>query len=208
MVQTVLAKDVSLIELKNLFGLQLNRDEDFFREWQDNLPELTESEKQLLDKVQAGYFNLLQYPPMLENVVRMSILDPVLFIGNFYLSPFYITSEKSIEISTLDEGRIIKGSLDTLVLKDRFWVMVIESKRANFSIEAGLAQILAYMLANPDGEKPNFGMVTTGGSFIFLKLVQGEFPQYATSKTYQLLNPHNDLYKVLGILKHLCELVL
>jgi hypothetical protein len=208
MVQTVLAKDVSLIELKNLFGLQLNRDEDFFREWQDNLPELTESEKQLLDKVQAGYFNLLQYPPMLENVVRMSILDPVLFIGNFYLSPFYITSEKSIEISTLDEGRIIKGSLDTLVLKDRFWVMVIESKRANFSIEAGLAQILAYMLANPDGEKPNFGMITTGGSFIFLKLVQGEFPQYATSKTYQLLNPHNDLYKVLGILKHLCELVL
>jgi hypothetical protein len=138
----------------------------------------------------------------------MSILDPVLFIGNFYLSPFYITSEKSIEISTLDEGRIIKGSLDTLVLKDRFWVMVIESKRANFSIEAGLAQILAYMLANPDGEKPNFGMITTGGSFIFLKLVQGEFPQYATSKTYQLLNPHNDLYKVLGILKHLCELVL
>ncbi len=33
--------------------------------------------------------------------------------------------------------------------------MAIETKRVSFSLEAGLAQILAYMLANPNPEKPN-----------------------------------------------------
>jgi len=40
-----------------------------------------------------------------------------------------------------------------------------------FSVEAGLAQILSYMLGNPAPDQPCFGMIATGGSFIFLKLV-------------------------------------
>lgn len=208
MVQTIQAKDITLLELETLFELQLIRDRQFFREWQDNLLEITAIEKQQLDKVQAGYFNLLRYPPLLENVVKMSVLDPLLFIGDFYLSPFYVKSEKSIEISAVDENIVIKGSLDALVLKDQFWVMVIESKQAAFSVEAGLAQILAYMLANPYPDKPSFGMITTGGSFIFIKLVKGENPQYATSKIFELRNPDNELYDVLKILKRLSQLVI
>ena len=42
MVQTIQAKNVTLEELQTLFGLQLVRDEDFFREWQDELPEITD----------------------------------------------------------------------------------------------------------------------------------------------------------------------
>jgi hypothetical protein len=49
-------------------------------------------------------------------------------------------------------------------------------------------------------------MITTGGSFIFVKLVQGETPQYATSGVFELRNPGNDLYKVLSILKQLGRL--
>ncbi|MBW4634532.1 MAG: restriction endonuclease subunit R [Iphinoe sp. HA4291-MV1] len=208
MVQIIQAKDITLLELETLFGLKLIRDKQFFPEWQDNLPKITELEKQQLDKVQAGYFNLLRYPPMLENVVKMSVLDPLLFISDFYLSPFYVKSEKSIEISAVDEDIVIKGSLDALVLKDQFWVMVIESKQAAFSVEAGLAQILAYMLANPYPEKPSFGMITTGGSFLFLKLVKGEIQQYGTSKVFELRNPDNELYDVLSILKRLSQLVI
>ncbi|MEH1822295.1 MAG: hypothetical protein V7L31_25000 [Nostoc sp.] len=44
-----------------------------------------------------------------------------------------------------DEDVIIKGRIDTLVLKEQLWVMIIESKRASFSVEQGLAQILAYL---------------------------------------------------------------
>ena len=137
----------------------------------------------------------------------MAVLDPILFIGDFYLSPFYVKSEESINIISEDEGVIVKGKIDTLVLKDQLWVMVIESKKAAFSIEEGLAQILAYMLGNPNLEQPSFGMIATGGSFAFIKLVKGEIPQYAVSKGFLTRNPGNELYDVLKILKRLCQLV-
>ena len=65
MVQTIQAKDIDLRYLITNFGIQFVEDEKFFREWQDDLPEITDLEKQLLDKVKAGYLNLLNYPPML-----------------------------------------------------------------------------------------------------------------------------------------------
>lgn len=208
MVQIIQAKDIDLRYLIDNFGLQLIQDDQFFPEWQENLPEITDLDKQLLDKVKAGYFNLLNYPPLLEDVIRMAILDPLLFIGDFYLAPFYVKSEETVDIAVRDEETLVKGRIDTLVLKDQFWVMVIESKRASFSIEAGLSQILAYMLANPYPEKPSFGMITTGGSFIFIKLVKAETPQYATSDTFDIRNRGNELYSVLGILKKLSQLVI
>ena len=205
MVQTIPVSNVDLRYLSDRFGLQLVEDEQFFREWQDNLPEITDSDKQLLDKVKAGFLNLIHYPPLLEDVVRMAVLDPILFIGGFYLAPFHVRSEESIELAIEDENVIIKGRIDTLVLKERLWVMVIESKKASFSVEAGLAQILAYMLGNPNPE-PSYGMITTGGSFIFLKLVQGNPPQYGTSKLFATRN-RGDLYSVLSIFKRLSQLV-
>ena len=208
MLQTLQAKDIDLRYLIEQFGLQLVQDDSFFPEWRENLPEITDLDKQLLDKVKAGYLNLLNYPPLLEDVIRMAILDPLLFIGDFYLAPFYVKSEESVDIAVEDEETLVKGRIDTLVLKDQFWVMVIESKRASLSIEAGLSQILAYMLANPHPEKPSFGMITTGGSFIFIKLVKAETPQYATSNIFDIRNRGNELYSVLSILKKLSQLVI
>lgn len=207
MVQTIQAKNVNLRDLITKFGIQLVRDQQFFQEWQDELPEITDIEKQLLDQVKAGYFNLLNYPPLLENAIKMAVLSPLLWLGNLYLSPFHIKSEKSVDISEEDEGVIVEGRLDVLVLKNQLWVMVIESKKASFSIESGLAQIIAYMLANPNPEQPSFGMITTGGSFIFVKLVKEATPRYATSNVFELRNQGNDLYKVLSILKHLGQVV-
>ena len=208
MVQTLQAKNVTLEELQTLFGLQFVQEDDFFREWQDELPEISDFQKQQLNQIKAGYFNLLEYPPLLEKTISLSIVSPLLFTGEFYLQPFYIKPEKSVEISEEDEGVIIKGSLDTLVLKDKLWLMVVESKRASFSIEAGLAQILDYLLGNPNPEKPSYGMIATGGSFIFVKLVNGETPRYGTSKGYLTRNPGNELYDVLRILKRLTQLVI
>jgi len=206
MVQTIQTKNVTLEELKTLFDLQLVTDDQFFREWQDELPEITDFQKRQLDQIKAGYFNMRSYPPMLEKTISLSIVSPLLFAGEFYLHPFYIKPEKSVEISEEDEGIVIKGNLDTLVLKDQLWLMVIESKRVSFSIEAGLPQILAYMLANPNPDRPSYGMIATGGSFIFVKLVKGESPRYATSKGYLTRNPGNELYDVLRILKRLSQI--
>ncbi|MBD0363238.1 MAG: restriction endonuclease subunit R [Coleofasciculus sp. C3-bin4] len=206
MVQTIQAKDITLYQLESIFGLQFVDDDKFFREWQDNWSELTDLEKQRLDRVKANYFNLIKYPPLLENTVKMVVLSPLLDLADFYLSPFHVKSEKSVEISEEDEGVIIKGQIEVLVLREQLWLMVIESKKAAFSIEEGLAQILAYMLATPHPEKPSFGVITTGGSFIFIKVVKGETPQYATSRIFELRNPGNDLYSVLSVLKQLGRL--
>ena len=130
MTQTIQAKDIDLRYLIDRFGIQLVENDQFFREWQDNFPEINDLDKQLLDKVKAGFINLLNYPPLLEDVVRMAVLDPILFIADFYLNPFYVKSEESVDIVTEDDGVIIKGRIDTLVLKDQFWVMVIESKKS------------------------------------------------------------------------------
>ncbi|MEQ8467236.1 restriction endonuclease subunit R [Coleofasciculus sp. E1-EBD-02] len=207
MVQIIQAQDIDLRYLIENYRLQLVEDNQFFPEWQENLPDLSDSKKQQLDKVKAGYLNLLNYPPLLEDVVRMAVLDPILFIGDFYLAPFYVKSEQSIDIIEEDDGVIIRGRIDTLVLKNQLWVMVIESKRASYSIEAGLAQMLAYMLGNPNPEKPSYGMITSGGTFIFVKCVQEDYPKYATSNLLATRNP-GDLYSVLKILKRLSQIVI
>lgn len=113
MVQILPAKEITLRELIIKFGIQLVADEQFFWEWQNHLPELTDFDKKLLDKVKAGYINLLNYPPVLEDIVRMAVLDPILFIGDFYLSPFYVQSEESVDIIAEDDGLIVKGRIDT-----------------------------------------------------------------------------------------------
>lgn len=206
MVQTLQAETITLQELIRLYGLQLVENEQFFLEWQDNLPELTDLEKQLLDQVKGGYINLRNYPPLLENTVNTAVLSPLLFIGKFYLPPFYIKLEKSVEIETEDKGTIIKGRIDFLLLNEQFWVTVIESKQVAYSVEAGLDQILAYMLASPQSQQQVFGMITSGGSFMFIKLVQGKPPQYATSDIFDIRNRGNELYQVLSILKRLSQL--
>ena len=48
--------------------------------------------------------------------------------------------------------------------------MIIESKRVIYSVEAGLPQLLAYLMANPHQNQPNYGMLTNGSEFLFVKL--------------------------------------
>ncbi|MEG4056830.1 restriction endonuclease subunit R [Microcoleus sp. Pol7_B2] len=204
--QKLQARDINLRYLIDNFGLQRVRNSEFFREWQENLPEVTDSEKQLLDRVQDIYFNLVDNPPVLDNAVKLTIISPILFIAGLYESPFPVKAEKSISIQQEDEGRIIEGTIDILNMKANLWVTVIESKQLSFSTDKALAQLLVYMLADPNPETPTFGMITTGANFNFVKLVRGETPQYARSAEFVISNPGNELYRVLQILKRLSQL--
>jgi len=206
MVQRIQAEKVTLYDLVNKFKLRLSKDECFFLDWQGELPETNDWERQRLDRVKESYFNLTMRL-MLEDLVKMVVLSPLLDLAGFYLSPFYNQSEESVEIVEEDEGFVIRGKIDVLVLQDRFWVIVIESKRAKFSLEPGIPQALAYMLANPNPEKPLFGLVTNGSNFIFLKLVKQDVPYYALSDEFTLRRG-NDLYTVLGILKRLSQVLI
>jgi hypothetical protein len=204
MTSTIPAETITLEQLRDLFELELVEDETFFTEWQSNLPELSEQDKELLNQVKAGYINLRNYPPLLENTVNAVVLSPLLFIGKFYLPPFHIKLEKSVEVETADGETKIKGRIDVLLLNDKFWVTVIESKQVAYSVEAGLDQLLAYLLASPHDKV--YGMITSGGSFMFVKLVKGNLPRYGTSDIFDVRNRGNQLYDVLQILKRLSQL--
>lgn len=215
---TLNAETVTLEQLIALTGLKRVDDPTFFSEWQSDLPVLSDQDIQLLDQVKAGYLNLRNYSPLLENTVNTAILSPLLFIGQFFLPPFHLKQEYSVAFTTpmseaqsyeetgTGNGTVIKGRLDLLLLNQALWVTVIESKRLAYSVEAGLDQALAYLLASPTAQQTVYGMITSGGSFMFVKLVKGTPPQYATSDIFDVRNRGNALVPVLQILKRLSVL--
>lgn len=206
MAQTIAARKVKLHDLKTKFGLQQVHDDAFFTEWQHDLPELTASEQRSLDRIKQNYLYLLEYPVM-ESIVKMVVLSPLLDLAGFYEPPFRVEGETSIQVAAEDEGDIIQGSIDVVVIQGQLWVTVIEAKNSEFSVTKAIPQALAYMLAAPDSARPAFGVVLNGSEFLFLKLVPGDAPRYATSDLFSLLNRGNNLYPVLRCLKRLRSLI-
>ncbi|NEQ41717.1 MAG: hypothetical protein F6K40_38245 [Okeania sp. SIO3I5] len=70
--------------------------------------------------------------------------------AGFYRHPFFITGEKEVRISSEDEAKIITGRLVILVFTPEFLVLVIEAKKTAYSLDVGIPQALAYMLASPN----------------------------------------------------------
>lgn len=206
MVQTIQAKDLTLYDVEKKFGLTATNDIQFFREWLDDLPRLTDLEKQSLDRVKANYLYLSKYP-MLEDIVKMVVLSPLLDLVGFYRPPFRVTAEIPVQISAEDEGEIVRGRIDILVIQEQFWVLAIESKGTKFSVREAIPQALAYMLASPNSDKPTFGLATNGDQFIFIKLLKQDTPLYALSDDFSLLRRENELYGVLSVLKRLGKLL-
>ncbi|MBD2409358.1 restriction endonuclease subunit R [Nostoc calcicola FACHB-389] len=207
MVQFIQAQNVGLAYLEERFSLQLAEDEAFFTEWFENLPEITDLEKQYLDRVKTNFLRLVKRPPILENAVKMVILSPLLDLAGFYHDPFFITTEKSIELALEDEEEIVRGRIEILIIQEQLWLLVIESKRASFSLLEAIPQALVYMLANPNHEKPVFGCVTSGEDFQFIKLINQDKPEYALSNKFTLSKRDNELYQVLSILKNLSQIL-
>ena len=162
-------------------------------------------EKQALDRVKTNFLDLLEDPPVLENSVKMVVLAPLLDLAGFYRRPYRITTETSVEIELEDDEKIIQGRIDVLVVNQHLWLAVIESKRSDFAATRARAQILSYMLANPNPERSTFGLITNGSEFMFLKAQRQPTAQYATSQLFSLFNPGNALYTVLTILQHLAQ---
>ena len=202
MVQTLAIERLTIYDLEQRFGLQEVADGSFFSEWQGDLPALSSAEQERLARVEAAYATL-ERRSLLENTVKLAVVAPLLDLAGLFLPPFYVTTEKSVEITALTDELTLKGRLDVLVLKDQLWVLVIESKRAEFSLKVGIPQVLGYMLAAPESPLPLYGLVTNGSSFVFLKLVGR---QYARSKEL-ILDQDEGLAKTLQITKALADLV-
>ncbi len=205
MVQALPIEQLTLYDLEQRFGLQEVEDKPFFSEYQGGLPTLSPSEQERLQRVEAAYANL-ERRSLLENTIKLAIVAPLLDLAGLFLPPFYVTTEKTVEIVADQDTTTLRGRIDVLVLKDQLWVLVIESKRAEFSIKVGIPQVLAYMMAAPETALPLFGLVTNGGSFQFVKLVRQGTPCYARSHEF-ILGQDNGLAQTLQILKKLAAIV-
>jgi hypothetical protein len=206
MTQILYAKNLTLGILREKFGV--HRSSQLLTVPEDELPSLSDTEVQALERIRNHYLNLNQVGQASEETVKLVIGSRLLDLAGFYDAPYILETEKSIELEEEDEGIIVRGAIDILVIHQRLWVLMIESKRLGFDVMVALPQALAHMLDAPNHEKPLFGLLTNGREFIFVQLIKIKQPQseYQLSQSFSLY-PVNQLGTVLKWLKHLRQAI-
>jgi hypothetical protein len=195
----------TLDELRDKFNLNPTTDNNFFTEWFQDLPELTDEEKATLDRVRQRFVRHRERGEVAEGMVNLLLVSPLLEMAGFFDEPFFISTEPQVEILIEDRDELLRGRIDTLMIHQRVWVLVVESKRS-ISFEAAIPQALTYMMGNPQPEKPVYGLVTDGSLSMFIKLLKQDSPQYDFSDTFSLLlRRQNKLYEMLRVLKRIAE---
>ncbi|MDB9514986.1 type I restriction endonuclease subunit R [Kamptonema animale CS-326] len=212
MVQKTAITDVikTFADVESRFNLRRTEDERFFTEWYESLPEITDAEKESLELIRRRYLYHLAGGSLTEGTVTLLMGSPLLEKAGFYDSPFKMRGEASVEIvldEDEDEAENLRGRIDVLVVQNRFWVTLLESKRTTISVMSAVPQTLAYMMANPNQDRPGFGMVTNGNEIIFVKLSQQDIIQYDVSDIFSPVPLRNRLYDVLRILKHIGQVI-
>jgi Type I restriction enzyme R protein N terminus (HSDR_N) len=206
MTQTFQAREFTLGQLEENFGLVRSTTHTLFAENTLTLQSLTPTEKDLLNQVKAE-FTYMSSQDVLEPIVKMVVLSTLLRIAGFFRAPFRITAEKQVELVTEDEGLLVRGLIDLLVFYDQIWVVTIEAKRAEYSLKAAITQVLTYMLASPSPQKQVYGLVTNGSEFRFIQLLKQEKPSYVLSDLFAI-DRGDDFDRVAQILKYLGQQVL
>ncbi|MGF1676837.1 MAG: type I restriction endonuclease subunit R [Rivularia sp. (in: cyanobacteria)] len=196
----------NLADAENRFGLVRIENEKFFSEWYEELPALTEADKENLDVLRRRYLYHRAGGNLLEGTVMLLLVSPLLALAGFYDSPFRIKAEESVDVLLDDGEEILRGRIDVLVLQDRFWVMVLKSKKTTLSVWSAVPQALAYLMANPNTNLPVFGMVTNGDDILFIKMVQADTLRYNLSRVFAPFTSAKELYIVLQILKRFGQL--
>ena len=196
----------NLNEAHQQFNITPTNDPRLFTEWLNDLPELTEAEKNSLDRLKNRYLYYAADGFILEATVNIITLSPLLELLGLCDPPFKIRGEKFVKIEIENGDTVLEGFIDTLVIKNLLWVVLIEAKQYSFSVLQAPSQTLAYMMANPHPETPAFGLIMTGEDYIFVKLNQ-QLRQYGTSKKFTLVNPQqNELYDVVRVIKGIIDL--
>ncbi|MDJ0662410.1 MAG: type I restriction endonuclease subunit R [Crocosphaera sp.] len=194
-------------DLQNKLNSTQTEEDNFFREWYEKLPEITEAEQSTITRIKQRYDYHRSSSLLLKGTINLLVVFPLLEVAGFLDPPFRIKSPESVELIIEDPDQtIIRGLIDVLVVKDSLWVLVIESKRTSIPVAAAIPQILAYMMANSQSQQSIYGMVTNGDSFLFIKLNQNGKPTYDLSREFSLLPRKHELSQVMQILKKLGQI--
>ncbi|WP_317845579.1 type I restriction endonuclease subunit R [Pseudanabaena sp. UWO310] len=183
---------------------------DYFTEWHDHLPEINSSDRANLDILWRRYIYHRSGGHLLESTVMLLLVSPLLTIAGLYDPPCRIKAEESIAINVSDSEETLQGRIDVLVLRDRLWIIVLESKKTMLSVWSALPQTLAYLMASPNsdgthpaGNRPTFAMLTNGDDIVFVKL---EGKQYAMSQVLAPLVNQGELEVAWQVLRKIAEI--
>lgn len=193
----------SLAEAESRLNLSRTEDEAFFTEWQAQLPTLSDSEQTALDTLRRRLLYHRADGELLEGAVTLLVASPLLELAGFYDPPFRMKAEAAIEIAIDDGEETLRGRIDILILQNQLWVMVLECKKTTIATRSALPQALAYMMANPDLDKPRFGMLTNGDDVLFVKLRAQPTPEYGLSRAFSIYTVRSELRSAFQVLKHL-----
>jgi Type I restriction enzyme R protein N terminus (HSDR_N) len=218
MVQTLAISKAmtSMAQVQARFALDYAIDPAFFPEWQQNLPALTEGDHRQLAHIQKRFIEhrdglqpVADHRGSLpEGTVDKLMISPLLDLAGLYDSRFTIRTEASVEIVLEEEGEILQGRMDTLILADQIWILVVEAKNSTFALSVALPQLLTYMLSAPSKDgTTRFGLATNGEEFRFVKLqFQGDRALFDLSSVLSVMPPsRNQLHQVLQILRSLAS---
>ena len=197
----------TLADAEQRFELLRTEDDAFFFEWQTDLPELSAAETAELDVMRQRYLYQRSEGQLLEGTVTLLMASPLLSIAGFYDPPFLVEAEESPQIQIADSEEFLKGRIDVLVLKGGFWVVVLESKKTALSVWTALPQTLAYLMANPNTDRPSFGMVTNGDDIFFVKLSQQPQHLYSLSRVFAPFTSKYELQAALKVLKQISQAI-
>jgi hypothetical protein len=196
----------SLHQAEALFGLGRATDLRFFSEWRQGLPALTTGEEAALDRIKTSYLYNSADGPLTESTVNLLLVSPLLYLSGLCDPPFKLRGESSVTIEVEESGSLLQGRIDALVLQERLWLFLAESKQTKLSFSVAIPQALAYMVGSPNQAEPLFGLVTNGDGFLFLKLAKEPTLTYDLSDDFSLFRQsHNELYEVLKVLKAIAQ---
>ena len=193
----------TIAEAERKFGLSRSESRDFFTEWYDQLPVSNSSDRANLEILWRRYIYHRSGGHLLESTVMLLLVSPLLTIAGLYDPPFRIKAEESIAIDVSDSEEILQGRIDVLVLRDRLWIIVLESKKTMLSVWSALPQTLAYLMASPNGDRPTFAMLTNGDDIVFVKL---EGKQYGMSQVLSPLVNRGELEVAWQVLRKIAEI--
>ena len=199
---------ITLLNLRERFNLTPTTNAQFSPEFTQDLPELTDSETATLDQIRNRFLRPRERGSLAEGTINHLVISPLLTLAGLYDEPFYVTTEPEVELLLEDRDEILRGRIDTLIIQQQLWVLVVESK-STIAFSVALPQALTYLIANPNPERPVYGLITNGDEFQFIKLLIQPNPQYDLSNIFPLLLPHrNQLYDIMRILKQIRQIMI
>lgn len=197
----------SLSSVEAQFGLRRAEEEQFFNEWQQTLPDLNDLEQAKLQTLRQRLLYHRAEGDLLEGSVMLLVASPLLELTGFYDPPFRMQAEAGVEVTVADGEEILRGRIDVLIMQQQFWTLVLESKKTTISTRSALPQALAYMMATPDSEKPQYGILTNGDDVLFIKLTLQPEKHYSLSRVFSLYTLTQEWQATLQVLKKLAQLM-